>query len=135
MGKALDRIGSPDQSIALMPIGAVGYFSGMKVFDMAGLTDPYIAHEPFDPNYVLSARPGHEKGDGRYILSKRPNYIQLVDRLTSQPLTGIDDLGRTYKSVVEIWNDPEFLNLYEFYPVQVEGNWYYNLYRLKPGTP
>ncbi len=135
MGKTLHRIGSPGQSIALMPVGAVGYFSGMKVFDMAGVTDPYIAHEPFDPTYDSSWRPGHDKGDGPYILSKHPDYIQLVDRLTSQPLPGIDDLGRTYKSVVEIWNDPEFLNLYEFYPVQVDGRWFYNLYRLKTSPP
>jgi hypothetical protein len=132
MGKSLRTIASPDQSIALVPVGAVGYFSEMKVFDMVGVTDPHIAHEPFDPIYIADWTPGHDKGDGPYILTKHPDFIQLTDRLTSQPLAGIDDLGRSYKSVVEIWNDPEFQLLYEFYPVQVEGDWFHNLYRLKP---
>ncbi len=131
MGKTMRHIASPEQSIALIPIGAVGYFSDMKVYDMVGLTDPYIAHQPFDPAYVITWRPGHDKGDGPYILQKRPDYIQLVDSLTSQPLPGVDLEGREYKSVVEIWNSPEFLKLYEFDPIQVEGGWYYNLYRLK----
>jgi hypothetical protein len=98
---------------------------------MVGLTDPYIAHQPFDLNYVVSWRPGHDKGDGAYILSKKPEYIQLVDLLSSLPYSKLLPSSLQYKSIVEIWESPEFLELYEFYPVEVEGGWYYNLYRLK----
>jgi len=131
MGRTLREIATPDQSIAVVPIGAIGYFSGMQVIDMTGLTDPVIAHEPFDPDYVTSWRPGHDKGDGPYVLRQQPDFIQLVDRLTSQPFPGVDEFGEQYKSVMEIWNAPEFERLYEFYPVRVRGGWYYNLYRLK----
>lgn len=131
MGRTLHKIAKPQESIAVVPIGAIGYYSDMKVFDMVGLVDPVIAHEPFDLNYVSSWRPGHDKGDGAYILSKRPTYIQLVDVLSSLPYSKLLPSSEQYKSVLEIWNAPEFLQLYEYYPVQVEGGWYYNLYRLK----
>jgi len=101
---------------------------------MVGLTDPVIAHEPFDYEYINSIetwRPGHDKGDGIYVLSKKPTYIQLIDRLTSRPLSGIDEQSLQYKSIVEIWNSAEFHDRYEFYPIQIQGGWYYNLYRRK----
>jgi hypothetical protein len=103
----------------------------MQVFAMVGVTDAHIAHEPFDMDYVRSWRPGHDKGDGLYILGKHPDFIQLVARLTSPPLEGVDDWGKQYKSVFETWNAPEFRRLYRFYPVQVEGKRFYNLYRLQ----
>ena len=133
MGKALQAHAAPGQSIATVPIGAIGYFSGLRVIDMAGLTDPYIAHQPLDLKYAASWNPGHDKGDGLYILSQRPDFIQLVDRLTSQPLPGVDEVGQQFKSVVEIWAAPEFHELYQFAPLRVEGGWYYNLYRLRSG--
>lgn len=131
MGKALNEITKPTDSIAVVPIGAIGYYSNIRVIDMVGLTDVKIAHEPFDPAYTSSWRPGHDKGNGIYILNQKPTYIQLVDLLSSIPYEGLLPESQYYKSIVEIWNSPEFLQLYEFYPIQVEGGWYYNLYRLK----
>jgi hypothetical protein len=131
MGRTLHKIAKPYDSIAVVPIGAIGYYSDIKVFDMVGLVDPVIAHEPFDLDYVSSWRPGHDKGDGLYILSKHPTYIQLVDVLSSLPYSKLLPSSEQYKSVLEIWNAPEFLQLYEYYPVQVDGGWYYNLYHLK----
>lgn len=134
MGKALHQKASPEDTIALVPIGAIGYYSEMKVVDMVGLTDPVIAHEPFDHEYINPIetwRPGHDKGDGIYVLSKKPTYIQLIDRLTSRPLSGIDEQSLQYKSIVEIWNSAELHDRYEFYPIQIQGGWYYNLYRRK----
>ena len=135
MGKALREIAAPGQSIAVVPIGAIGYFSDLKVIDMVGITDPYIAHQPFDPAYVGTWLPGHDKGDGLYVLSRRPDFIQLVTRLTSQPRPGVDTHGEQYKSVVEIWNAAEFQQDYEFHPVQVESGWYYNLYKRRTDLP
>lgn len=135
MGKTLKKIAEPTDTIAVVPVGAIGYYSEIKVLDMVGLVDPVIAHEPFDLEYASSWRPGHDKGDGAYILSKRPKYIQLVDLLSSLPYSKLLPSSGQYKSVVEIWNSPEFLELYEFYPIKVEGGWYYNLYRLKDSVP
>jgi hypothetical protein len=96
---------------------------------MSGVVNSTIAHEPFEAEYIESWRPGHDKGDGAYVLAQRPTYIQLIDRLTSQPLPVPDNHALHYKSIVEIWNLPEFRQNYEFYPVQIDGGWYYNLYR------
>lgn len=131
MGRTLKRIAQPGQSIAAIPVGAIGYYSGLRVFDMAGVVDVVIAHEPFDPVFTATWRPGHDKGDGLYILSHHPDFIQLLDVLTSQSMAEPDAHAMQYKSIVEIWNSEEFHDSYEFYPVQVEGGWYYNLYRRK----
>ena len=112
MGQKLAEIATPDQSVAAVPIGSIGYFSGIRVLDMVGIVDPVIAHQPMDPAYTASWRPGHDKGDGAHILSLEPDFIQLIDRLTSQPHPGPDDLSLRYKSIVELLPLPEFEELY-----------------------
>lgn len=134
MGQKLAEIATPDQSIAVVPIGSIGYFSNMHVLDMVGVVDPVIAHEPMDPAYTASWRPGHDKGDGQYILSLEPDFIQLLDRLTSQPHPGPDTLSLRYKSIVEILASPAFEELYEFCAIPMPGGWYYNLYRRRSTT-
>jgi arabinofuranosyltransferase len=65
MGRALKEMSEPGESIALVPIGAVAFYSEMIVYDMVGLVDPVIAHEPFDLKYIKDSwRPGHDKGNG-----------------------------------------------------------------------
>jgi hypothetical protein len=135
MGQALNRIGEPGDSIAAVPVGAIGYLSGMKVIDMVGIVDPVIAHEPFDSTYTASWLPGHDKGDGAYILSRRPTYILIIDHLSSQPIAGPNDHVLQFRSIAEIWESDEFHRNYRFYPVQVTGGWYCNLYRRIADVP
>lgn len=135
MGQTLKRIGQPGDSIAAVPVGAIAYYSDMTVIDMVGVADPVIAHQPFDPEYTTTWRPGHDKGDGHYILSRAPTYIQLIDYLTAQSQAEPGDSVYEYKSVAEIWASAEFHTYYEFYPVQTGNGWYYNLYRrIKNGS-
>jgi hypothetical protein len=131
MGNTLKKVVPANESIAVTPIGAIGYYSNLTVFDMLGVVDPVISHEPFDPVYIATWRPGHDKGDGKYILSLHPDYIELLDYLTSKPMAEPDSNMLQYKSVFEIWNDPEFHAEYEFHPLAVGNGWYYNLYRRK----
>lgn len=131
MGRALKEISEPGESIALVPIGAVAFYSEMKVYDMVGLVDPVIAHEPFDMQYIKDSwRPGHDKGNGQHILNLAPTYILLIDRLTSVPIPGVDDWALQYKSIAEIWALDEFHENYEFIPLKIKGGWYINLYRI-----
>ena len=135
IGRALHEIAQPGDSIALVPIGAIGYYSGMDVYDMVGLVDETIAHEPFAQEFIKESwRPGHDKGDGSYILQREPTYILIVDRLTDEPLPGVDDWALQYKSVVEIWNSPLFQEQYQFCPIKTKG-WYINLYCRNTSTP
>jgi arabinofuranosyltransferase len=135
IGRALHDIAQPGDSIALVPIGAIGYYSGMDVYDMVGLVDPIIAHEPFLQDYIKSSwRPGHDKGDGLYILQRMPTYILIIDRLTYEPMPGVDDWALQYKSIVEIWDSGKFHEQYHFCPIRTSG-WYINLYCRNHATP
>ena len=131
MGKTLNRISKPGQTIAVIPVGAIGYFSRIKILDMAGILNSDIAREPFVEKYIKNWRPGHNKGDGYYILSQKPEYIQLVDYLTTSPQSVPGSHGLFFKSVIEIWNSPVFHSEYEFYPIKLSEGIYYNLYRRK----
>jgi hypothetical protein len=131
MGKTLNRISKPGETIAVMPVGAIGYFSHINILDMAGILNSDIAKEPFVEKYIKNWRPGHNKGDGNYILAHKPNYIQLVDYLTTTPQSVPGPHGLFFKSVVEIWNSPEFHSEYEFDPLKISDGIYYNLYRRK----
>jgi arabinofuranosyltransferase len=131
MGKALDSISKPGETIAVIPVGAIGYFSRIKVLDMAGILNSDIAREPFVEKYIKNWRPGHNKGDGYYILAHKPEYIQLVDYLTTTPQSVPGPHGLFFKSVIEIWNSPVFHSEYEFYPIKLSEGIYYNLYRRK----
>jgi arabinofuranosyltransferase len=59
IGKGLALHRSPTESIALGPIGAVGYYSGMKIYDLYGLTNK----EVLEASTPASSRstPGHDR--------------------------------------------------------------------------
>ncbi len=131
MGSSLKKIANNDDYIACVPIGAIGYYSKMRVIDMVGIVDPVIAHEKLSTDHPIKWTPGHTKGDGEYILSRKPKFIQLTDYLTNSPLEKPHKRSLQFTSVREIWDSEEFHNEYEFYPVEVIDGWYYNLFRQK----
>ena len=75
VGKWLAQHAGPRESLAVVPIGAVAYYSGLRVYDMLGLTDAHIAHRQMPD--LGSGWAGHEKHDGQYILRQRPTYLLL----------------------------------------------------------
>lgn len=131
MGNALKKIANENQTIATIPIGAIGYYSKMRVIDMVGIVDPVIAHEEFSYEYTKEWTPGHDKGDGEYVLSRKPDYIQLTGYLTRTPKKKPHESEFKLKSVKEIWNSEEFHRDYEFFPIEVINGWYYNLFKRK----
>jgi hypothetical protein len=77
---------SPGESLATDAIGAIGYYSQMRVYDIHGLVDPHIAHERRRGEAEgLLVKPGHQRGDLKYILSKDPTYIMFDRRFTAEP--------------------------------------------------
>jgi arabinofuranosyltransferase len=74
-GRALGRAFPPDTTVAVVPIGAVGYYSDLRILDMVGLTDRTIARTPVAD--LGSGWAGHEKHDGAYVLSRRPEILLL----------------------------------------------------------
>ena len=74
MGEALRDQFSPQTTIALCPVGALPFYSGLRTIDMLGLTEPRVARAPADLRYWI---PGHQRHDGRHVLDRRPDLIML----------------------------------------------------------
>lgn len=60
----LKNLGTKHDSVALTDIGMIGYYSGLRILDISGLTDPYIGHSPgkmlhkqYDTDYILDQSP------------------------------------------------------------------------------
>ena len=75
VGAALKRQLDPQTTLALAPIGAVGYFSEMQIIDILGLTDRHIAR--VEPPGMGTGWAGHEKHDAGYVLSRCPDLLLL----------------------------------------------------------
>jgi len=69
LGKFLGRH-HPQATIAVDAAGKIPYFSGLPTIDMLGLSDIHIAHMP--SSFFQLA---HNKYDPDYVLSRRPNFI------------------------------------------------------------
>ena len=120
IGRLIERHSRPQASIAAADIGALGYFSGRQTVDLAGRTDPAIAHRPARPGADGAAR----KFDIAVSLQRRPDFV-----LTGAPheiarfgeimfaLSGVDparDLGPALLA------DATFQRLYRDSPVLLE---------------
>jgi arabinofuranosyltransferase len=76
VGSALGVAVPAGTRIALCPVGALPYHSGLPVVDMLGLTDRHIARVAPDRSYVY---PGHQRHDGAYALARRPDLVLLAN--------------------------------------------------------
>ena len=76
---------SNDESIATDAIGAISYYSGLKIYSIHGLVDPKIAR--MESKDLGKGFPGHEKSDIPYTLSKKPMYFMFSRELTTEPAT------------------------------------------------
>ena len=65
--------------LATSGIGMVGYYSGMEVIDVVGLTDPVVAHRPL----TKRGMPGHEKHARQQYLDRRG--VQLIRARAYRP--------------------------------------------------
>ncbi|MFT6715279.1 MAG: hypothetical protein ACJAVJ_002571 [Planctomycetota bacterium] len=59
VGRALKLHAKPTDSLVLVPIGAIGYYSGMVIFDSMGLTNKQVL-EASEPGTKRSS-PGHDR--------------------------------------------------------------------------
>lgn len=126
-------------SIALVPIGAVGYYSDLVIYDMLGLTDKHIARRQMLNPQLQASMPGHGKYDGQYILSRKPTYLLLgnID-VTETPRnpTNIPFIPYYVSSIYErekdIYDTNILIERYLPRSVLIAPNQYLNFYELKP---
>ena len=76
IGRGLAEHADPQHSITLGAIGAIGYRSGLRVFDRNGLVDPDVARRTADPE---GRSAGHDKRVPRaYFLDRTPTYFEAL---------------------------------------------------------
>jgi arabinofuranosyltransferase len=113
-GEFFARYGKPEESIATAAIGAVGFYSGLRVYDVHGIVDPHIAHREEGDAEFGTGLPGHEKSDYRYIFARKPTFYLFNRRLFPKPFPGqpkladeVDELvARDYR-VRSVWIEDE----------------------------
>lgn len=113
--------------VATVPIGAIGYESGLPLIDMLGITDEHIAHRDLP---IGGGPAGHEKYDSEYVLDRQPDIIVLVDTLTPVAVnTGFYEsvsfsLITAFTDMIE---NPRLEREYQMRAVEIEEDRWLNL--------
>jgi arabinofuranosyltransferase len=68
---------APHATLATVPVGAISYFSGLRVIDLVGLGSREIAHagRTVPPDLLVKRWLGHERHDTEWVLAQRPDYV------------------------------------------------------------
>ena len=86
VGRAMARQLPKNATIATIPIGAFGYYSGHPILDITGLTDKHTAHLAM-PTGLRNV--GHEKFDYNYVFTQLPELIIQLPILLPNSDTGL----------------------------------------------
>jgi len=123
-GRWLARYADEGDAVALLPIGAIGFYSGLTVVDQLGLVDAHIAHLEVETGagYV-----GHEKYDNAYVLGRRPRFVLGLHLVAFDGPVGKEQYDRS--PFFEVHRDllarPTLQREYEFRCVRAgEGRWF-----------
>jgi hypothetical protein len=128
VGTWLSQHAQKSDSVALVPIGAVGYYSDLYVYDMLGLVNRHIAHMKVS---LGKGWAGHEKHDGQYILSQKPTYLLLGNIQALDQKLDINDsqFVRPYNQNIRDREDDVFLadEVWKYYDKKIAdiGNGFY----------
>ncbi len=124
-----------DASIASVVVGAIPYYSGLRTYDLLGLTDSQVAkHGEFYPQ----GRVGHQRYHTDYILDQKPDYIiYQISGLSDRPLwRDSQDIDKPYSyALYDLANDERTKELYEYRTVKMENGNYIEFLQLKAANP
>jgi len=121
----------PGETIAVLPAGAIPYFSGLPAIDMLGLNDAHIAHR--EVAQLGSGQAGHEKYDVDYVLARRPEYVIVgVYGLSPEPLPPQQMLAPSYAAERELLLHPAFVAQYRPETAQTPGGFFVYFVRSSP---
>ena len=67
-----DRL-PPGTSLGCGSTGAIGFYSGLPIVDILGLTEPEIARN----GKIVAEQPGHMKALGSHVLDRKPDLLLL----------------------------------------------------------
>ena len=76
LGDHFRKVTPADTSVAIAPIGAFGWASGLEIIDILGVThDGMLGAEP---NLEITMK-GHQRTDADWILDRKPDFVILAN--------------------------------------------------------
>jgi len=67
----------PEESLVTDAIGAISYYSGIRVYGAHGLVDAQLAHQERSDQRIGRGFAGHERLDLGYLFSKQPTFFMM----------------------------------------------------------
>lgn len=128
IGEELLRSAPPRSSIALAPIGAIGWHSKLRVIDRIGLTNEAILRAEPD---LSDAQKGHHRHDPAWVLAQEPDYVLIGN---GQFLPGTQTIP-AFTGDRLLLARPEFRALYEPMAMPIGGSYPLVLYVRRGSTP
>lgn len=102
----------PQDIIAVVDAGAIGYYTECYILDMWGLLDRHIAHS--ESKYPSGVAPTYNLGFGKwdmdYVMSKRPAFVQMHLDLCE---LRVGVLKSYWIGTESLLSHPDFRRLYE----------------------
>lgn len=109
--------------------GAIGFYSGLPIIDILGLTEPEIARK----GKIVADQPGHMKTLGSHVLDRKPDLL-LLGNIQLHRGRRREDLGRIKIQEKDIILDPRFSTEYIFSNLPMGGGFFLSCYR-RSGSP
>jgi arabinofuranosyltransferase len=126
LGRRLPDILPGNTTIGCGSTGAIGYYSGMRIVDILGLTEPPIARR----GIVVGTQPGHLKTDGAYVFSRRPDLLLLGNVQIHRGELGREAMPLKVQEI-PIIDQPGFEETYDFVNIPLGGGFYLSCFKLK----
>jgi hypothetical protein len=115
------------ESIAVLPAGAMPYYSELKAIDMLGLNDVTIAHTPVA---MGTGQAGHEKFNTEYVIRRAPTYVIVgVYGLTSRLTAPLDMIQPYYPLEYSLLNTEQFARRYHPHVGQTASGGYFAYFK------
>lgn len=100
--KAREAEGKPPMTVAITDIGLVGYYSDVRVIDLAGLADPEWAQFAYTTGRI------YDYPAGLLVLDRRPEIIVLV----TQSAPGAPAIQMDWHTNRAVFENPDFARYY-----------------------
>lgn len=108
VGRELRRACEPTTSVALSPIGMVGYYSELPIVDVLGVTNTAVLEA--DPDLGIGLK-GHHRHDGAWVLSQEPDLVIPDNALLESLDAGAERAALPWER--SLWEAPALREDYE----------------------
>ena len=117
VGRELRRAAEPGTSVALSPIGMIGYYSELPIVDVLGVTNTAVLEA--DPDLGIGLK-GHHRHDGAWVLSQEPDLVVPGNALLESLDAGVERVDLPWER--SLWEAPEFAANYEAYWMPIDAS-------------